>query len=186
MAILALLTEVAAGAAAEAAAPKSGGLPQMNVDYFPTQLFWLALTFLGLWFVLSKIALPKVGSVIGERKDRIQGDIEAAAKLKGETDKALADYEKALNDARANASSIAKETRAKLASETDAEKAKVETQIASKLKDAEARIVATKTKALSAVNDIAAETAGDVIKKLIGQDVSADDIRRVLNPVAGE
>ena len=176
-----------AAAAAEAAheAPKSG-LPQLNTESFSPQLFWLVVTFATLFFIMSKIALPRIGEVIGERKDRIARDIEAAARLKADTDKALADYEKALADARSNASGIAKQTRDKLAAETEAEKAKVEGQIAAKLRDADIRIAATKTKALTAVNDIAAETASAVISKLIGQDVSLDEVKKALRPVAGE
>lgn len=186
--MFAVLTEVAAAVADVAQGePKGGaGLPQMNVDYFPTQLFWLALTFLGLWFVLAKIALPRVGEVITERKDRITRDIEAAGRLKSDTDKALADYEKALSDARANASGIAKQTREKLSSETDAEKARIESQISGKLQEAETRIAATKTKALTAVNDIAAETARAVVAKLVGHDISLDDVKKVLQPMAGQ
>ena len=174
-----------AGAAAEAVAHEAskggGGLPQMDATYFPTQLFWLGLTFLGLWFALSKIALPRVGEVITERSDRIARDIDAAARLKGETDKALAGYEKALADARAKASGMAKETREKLAKETDAEKARVETQIGAKLQQAEARIADTKNKALSAVNEIAGETAAAVIAMLIGQTVDAADVKKALS-----
>ena len=172
----------AAGEAAQHAA--SGGLPQLNPDTFVPQLFWLVLTFVTLLFVLSKIALPRVGEVIEERAERIQRDIDAAGRLKSDTDKALADYEKALADARANASGIAKQTREKLASETEAEKGRAEATITAKLAEAEARIAATKTKALTAVNDIAAETAQAVVSKLVGQDVSLDDVRKVLQPVA--
>ena len=188
--MFAALIEVAgaAGQAVSHEASKGGGagLPQMDATYFPTQLFWLGLTFLGLWFVLAKIALPRVGEVITERKDRIARDIDAAARLKGETDKALADYEKALADARAKASGIAKETRGQLAKETDAEKARVETQIGAKLQQAEARIADTKNKALSAVNEIAGETAAAVIAKLIGQTVDAADVKKALSQGAGE
>lgn len=180
------MTMLAAAAAEAAHEASKSGLPQLNTHTFTPQLFWLVLTFATLFFVMSKIALPRIGEVITERKDRIARDIEAAGRLKADTDKALADYEKALADARSNASGIAKQTREKLSAETEAEKAKVEGQIAAKLLDAEKRIAATKTKALSAVNDIAADTAGAVISKLIGQDVSLDDIRKALRPVAGE
>ena len=100
--------------------------------------------------------------------------------------KALADYEKALSDARGKASSIAKETREALGRDTEAEKAKVEAQLSTKLQEAETRIAATKTKALSAVNDIAAETASAVVGRLIGQDVSLADVKKMLTPAAGE
>lgn len=184
----ALLAEVAAQAAEVVhEAPKGGGgLPQMNADYFPTQLFWLAVTFLALWFVLARVALPRVGDVIAERKGRIKRDLEAAQRLKGETDKALADYEKALADARAKASGIAKDTREALAAATDAKKASSEKLLAAKLQEAETRIAATKTKALSAVSSIAAETAGAIVSKLIGQNVTPDEVKKVLAKAAGK
>jgi F-type H+-transporting ATPase subunit b len=180
------ITMLAAEATEAAHEAAKSGLPQLDTHMFSPQLFWLALTFLTLLFLMSKIALPRVGDVINERKDRINRDIEAAGRLKAETDKALADYEKALSDARANASGIAKQTRDTLSAETEAEKVRAEKQIAAKLQDAEARIAATKTKALTAVNDIAVETARAVVSKLIGTDVSADDVKQVLHPAAGE
>ncbi|MGQ0672346.1 MAG: F0F1 ATP synthase subunit B family protein [Hyphomicrobium sp.] len=156
------------------------GLPQLNTDHFAPQLFWLALTFGVLYYIMSRIALPRVGEVIEERRDRIQRDLDAAERLKGETEKALAGYEKALSDARGNAAGIAKETRERLAGEVDKEKSKVDAVIAAKLVDAETRISATKVKALASVGDIATETAGAVLSKLINQTVSADEIRKAL------
>ena len=180
------ITMLAAEATEAAHEAVKSGLPQLDKSSFSPQLFWLALTFLSLLFLMSRIALPRVADVLYERKDRIGRDIEAAGRLKSDTDKALADYEKALSDARSNASGIAKQTRDKLSAETDAEKAKADKQIAAKLQDAETRIAATKTKALTAVNDIAAETAKAVVAKLVGHDVSLDDVKKVLTPVAGE
>lgn len=179
-----MLLAVAAEATEEAS--KSGGLPQLNAQHFTPQLFWLAVTFLVLFFIMAKIALPRVGEVLEERGDRIKRDLDAASRLKSETDKALADYEKALADARANASGIAKETRDRLASETDAERHRVDAEIAAKLQNAEARIAATKSKAVSAIGEIASDTARAVVEKLIGQDVSLDEVKKVLRPVAGE
>lgn len=173
----------AAAAAAETAtegAQKSGGLPQLNPNDFAPQLIWLVAMFALLYVILSRVALPRVGEVLDERKDRIARDIEAAAKLKAETDRALADYEKALADARAKASGIAKDTRQSLAAETEAERVKVEGELAAKLQDAEARITATKTKALASVGDIASETAAAIVSKLIGQNVDAAEVRSAL------
>ena len=184
--MLAGMTMLATAAAEAAHEAAKVGLPQLNSHTFAPQLFWLALTFGALFFILSKVTLPRIGEVITERSDRIARDIEAAQRLKGETDKALADYEKALADARGKASGMAKETRAKLADETDKEKARVEGQISAKLAQAEKRIGETKTKALTAVNDIAAETATLVISKLIGQDVTLADVKKALAPQAGE
>ena len=181
-----VLAAVAAEAATEAAHQGGGGLPQLDVHMFSPQLFWLVLTFATLFFVLWKVALPRVGEVIEERADRIARDLEAAQRLKNDTDKALADYEKALADARAKASGIAKQTRDKLAAETEAKKASVEKTLAAKLADAEKSIAASKSKALAAVGEIATDTAGAVVSKLIGQNVSADEVKKVLAQVAGE
>jgi F-type H+-transporting ATPase subunit b len=182
--MLASLTALAAAAAA--AADKKAGLPQLHLPDFAPQLIWLALTFGFLYFMLSRVALPRVGEVIEERRERIQRDIDEAARLKGETDKAMAEYEQSLADARARAGGIAKDTRDRLAKEVDAERGKVEAQVASKLADAEKRISDMKTRALGQVQDIAAETAGEIVTRLTGVAVSADEARRALKPVAGE
>lgn len=183
-----MLATVAAEVAHEAAeaAHKSGGggLPQLDAHMFSPQLFWLVLTFAALFFVLWKVALPRVGEVIEERADRITRDLEAAQRLKGDTDNALAEYEKALADARSKASGIAKQTRDKISADSDAKKASVESTLAAKLADAETRIAQSKSKALSAVNDIAADTAGEVVSKLIGQKVSTDEVKKALGAVA--
>ena len=176
----------AAAEAAEEAHKSSGGLPQLDPSHFEPQLFWLAVTFVLLFFIMARIALPRVGEVIDERRDRIKRDIEAASRLKAETDKALADYEKALADARANASGIAKQTREALGAETEVERQRVDTQIAAKIAEADKRIAATKTKAIGAIGEVAADTARAVVSKLIGQDVSPDEVKKVLRPIAGE
>lgn len=173
-------------AAAAHQAQGGGGLPQLNVHTFSPQLFWLVLTFAALFFVLWKVLLPRIGEVIEERSDRIARDIEAAQRLKSDTDKALAEYEKALSDARSKASGIAKETRDRIGADTEAKKASVEKTLAAKLTEAEKRISASKSKALSAVNEIAVDTAGAVVSKLIGQNVSADEVKKALAQVAGE
>lgn len=179
-AVISAAAAAAEAAVGEAAHHKSGGLPQLNTHDFAPQLIWLAVMFTLLYFIVSRVALPRVGEVLAERRDRINRDLEAAGKLKSDTDQALADYEKALANARAKASGIAKDTRQSLADETNAERAKVEADLAAKLQAAEKRIADTKTKALTSVNDIAADTASAVINKLIGQNVSLDDVKAAI------
>ena len=99
--LAAAAAEAATEAATQAAAHSGGGgLPQLDAHTFAPQLFWLVLTFVALYFILSKVALPRIGEVLEERADRIARDLGAAQRLKDDTDKALADYEKALADAR--------------------------------------------------------------------------------------
>jgi len=165
---------------------KKGGLPQLNVPDMAPQLIWLALTFGVLYLVLSRVTLPRIGSILEERQNRIQRDLDEAERLKDETDKALAAYEQSLAEARTNATSIARETRGRLAAEVEKERTKVEAELAGKLANAESRISSMKAEAMANVSDIASETVGDVVKKLIGADVSQDEIRAALQPGAGE
>ena len=175
---------VAAAAAAMAQAEKSGGLPQLNPNDFSPQLAWLALTFVVLYLILAHVALPRIGEVLEERRDRVQRDLDAADRFKAETDAALAAYEQALREARQKASSMAKEVRESLGAETEKERTAVESQLAAKLAEAETRITATKTKALSSVDEIAAETASAVVTKLLGEEVSPAEVKKVLQPAA--
>src|ERR1700741_3893712 len=132
------------------------------------QLFWLALTFGLLYVLLKRFALPRVGEVIEERRERIQRDLQKAEELKVETEQALATYEKALAEAPAKAGGIAKDIRDKLAAELDAERSKVEAEIAAKTSAAEARIAQSKASAMARVNEIAADTAGAIVARLTG------------------
>lgn len=176
---------VLAAAAAEAT-EKSGGLPQLHAPDFTPQLIWLAITFGTLYFILSRWSLPRITEVIEERRERIQRDLDEADRLKSETEKALAAYEQELAAARGRASSIARETREKLAAEVEQERARVEAQVNAKLAEAEKRIADMKAKALAQVNEIATETAGSIVEKLVGAEVSAEEARRALEPVPGE
>lgn len=170
----------------DATNPGGGGLPQLHSPDFAPQLFWLVLTFAALYWVMSRIALPRIGEVIEERQDRIQRDLAAAERLKGETEKALAAYEKALGDARANASSIARQTRESLSAEVEKERKAVEDQLAKKLADAEAAINATKAKALANVKDIASDTAVAIVGALSSVPVSKDEVDRALASTGAE
>ncbi len=182
--IAAISALLVAAAAAGAHEEKAGGLPQLNPADFAPQLAWLAVTFVLLYLVLSRVTLPRIGEVLEERRDRVQRDLDAAERFKGETDAALAAYEKALSDARQKASSMAKEVRDRLSADTESERSKIEGELATKLADAETRIAATKNKALASVDEIAAETASAVVGKLLGEEVSPAEVRKAIQPAA--
>jgi F-type H+-transporting ATPase subunit b len=160
--------------------------PPLNPEFFPPQLIWLVATFVVLYVLLSRMVLPRIGEVIEERRDRIKRDLDAAERLKGETEKALATYEKALGDARTNASGIARQARESLNAEVDKERSGVEKELAVKLSAAEARIAGTKAKALASVTEIAGATVSSIVNKLVGQDVSRDEIDRAVASVPGQ
>ncbi len=171
------------------AVPEGGGhnkvFPPLDHRTFAPQLVWLALTF-GLLYLLMRRFLPRIGQVIQDRKERMQRDLDRAEKLKVETQEALAAYEASLAEARGKAHGIVKDMRDKLNAETDKERAKVEAQIARQLADAEARIAQTKAKALSNVNDIAGDVAAAVVARLIGTEVSRDEVQKALMRRAAE
>lgn len=157
-----------------------GAFPPFDPNTFAPQLVWLLITFGALYYVMSRIALPSVGSLLEERRERIQRDIAEAERMKAETDAALKAYEQALADARGKAQGIAKETRDTLAAEVERQRQRVDQEIAAKVADTEKRIGETKTRALASVNQIAVDTAGSIVSRLIGKDVPASEIQAAL------
>ena len=181
---LAAAAEKAGAHAKDAAAKASGGLPQLNVQDFAPQLIWLAGIFCLLYLLMSKLVLPRVGGVLRERSDRIGKDLAAAQRLKGETESALANYEKAMSEAKGRAQKIAQENRDTLNAEINKERAEVEARINAKAVEAEKRITDAKTRAMGNVAEIAGDTARAIVSQLIGQDVSAADAAQALAQLA--
>ena len=154
--------------------------PPFDPGSFAPQLIWLVICFGALYMLLARVALPKIGSVLTERSDRIQRDLSEAERMKTETDAALKAYEQSLSDARGKAQTIAKDTRDRIATQLDHDRQKADQENAAKVAEMEKRIAETKTRALANVNDIAADTAGSIVAKLLGRDVPADEIRAAL------
>lgn len=159
--------------------------PPFDSTTFASQLLWLAISFAALYFIMSRIALPRIGSIIEERRDRVEGDLAEAERLRQKTDQAIASYEAALADARSKAHAIAEETRAGIKADLDVKRNAVETDLAKKVGDAEARIAETKTAALGHVDEIAADTASALVAQLVGT-VSADAARDAVARVIKE
>lgn len=151
-------------------------MPQLDTATFLPQLVWLLITFVILYVLMAKVALPRVAEVVDGRKKRLEHDLEEAARLKRETEKAIADYEQALATARAKAQGIAGETRSKMSADAAALRAKVDAEIAEQTRTAEARIQAAKQQALSQLTSVAADAASDVVARLSGTAPSADAV----------
>ena len=178
-----LHTETSAGNGAK---DHGGGFPQLKTEDFAPQLVWLALTFVALYIIMSKVALPRIANVLEERRDRIASDIDRAEQLKSDTERAIASYEQALSDARGKAHAIAQEQRDKLKNEVDKERSEVEQQIAEKTADAESRIAVAKADAMSQVNAAAAPVTEDIVKLLIGKGMDESEIvKAVADAISG-
>jgi F-type H+-transporting ATPase subunit b len=145
-----------------------GGFPPFQSQSFPSQLIWLTFTFILLYVLMSKLALPRVSAIIEKRQNRIDGDIAEAGQLKQQSDEAIAAYEKALADARNRAQAIANETRDRQTAEASATRTKLEDALNAKLASAEKTIAATKQAAMSNVRGIAEDTARTIVERLIG------------------
>ena len=146
-----------------------GTFPPFDQTTFASQLVWLAITFVVLYVLMAKVALPRVGGIIENRRQRIEGDIAEAGRLKTQSDEALAAYEQALADARARAQAIAAETRDKQAAEAEATRKKLEGQLNAKLAEAEKTIAATKQAAMANVRGIASDAAKAIVERLAGK-----------------
>lgn len=158
-------------------------MPQLDFAYWPPQLIWLAISFIALYFIMVRVALPRISTVIEQRRDRIAGDLDQARELKEKSEKAKRDYEEALKEARARAHTIAQETRDKLNALTDRQRAMGEATLTAKLEEAEARISQSKHEAMGKLDEIAAETASSLISKLIGKGVSDAKISKAVKAV---
>ncbi len=151
------------GAHAAEAAP---GLPQLDVSTFANQIFWLVVTLVVIYFVLSRVALPRIASVLAERQGTITNDIAAAEELKSKAAAAEAAYEKALADARTEAGRIAADAKAEMQADVDAAVVKADAEIAARTSEGEVRIAEIREGAAEAVHEVARDTARAVVAAL--------------------
>jgi F-type H+-transporting ATPase subunit b len=142
--------------------------PPFQKETFASQLVSLLIAFVALYLIVSRIALPRVGSLLDERQNAIEGDLAQAQKLKDESDSALKAYESELAAARARAQAIGSETREKLNATSAAERKTLEQQLSVKLAEAEKTIASTREAAMRNVRGIAAEAAGAIVQRLTG------------------
>jgi F-type H+-transporting ATPase subunit b len=142
--------------------------PPFQKDTFASQLVSLVIAFVALYLIVSKIALPRVGAVIDQRQDTIDGDLAAAQKLKDESGNALKAYESELAGARSRAQAIGAETREKLNAASEAERKTLEDRLSQKLAEAEKTIASTREAAMSNVRGIATDAAAAIVQRLTG------------------
>jgi F-type H+-transporting ATPase subunit b len=157
-----------------------GAFPPFQAEHFPSQLLWLTVSFVLLYVLMSKVALPRIGSILADRNKRIGDDLAAAQRLKEQADAAHAAYDKALADARNRAQSIANATREKHAREAEAIQKKLESELHDKLTAAERSIATTRTAAMGNVRSIAADTVSAIVERLIGKAPAEHEIAAAL------
>jgi F-type H+-transporting ATPase subunit b len=152
----------------------SGGMPQLDPSSFPNQIFWLVIALVAIYFILSRIALPRIAAVLAERQGALTSDLAAAEDLKQRAVEAEAAYNKALADARVEAAKISDETRAAIQRDLDKAIARADAEISAKAADSEARITEIKAGAVRSIEEVARDVAGDIVAAVApGQKVDA-------------
>jgi F-type H+-transporting ATPase subunit b len=163
-----------------------GAFPPFDGTWYPSQLLWLAITFVALYLVLARVAIPRIGGILKSRADRIAGDLQSAEKAKADSEAAMTAYEAALASARSNASVIADGARNEAKAKADAERGTIEADLGRKLNEAEARIAEIKSRALSEVGAIASETAAAIVKTLVDADVGKPEADAAVAVIQGK
>jgi F-type H+-transporting ATPase subunit b len=160
---------------------EKGPFPPFQKEYFVSQLVWLVLSFVVLYALLWKLVLPRIASILTARRARIESDLADAAKAKAESEAALANYEKSLAEARANAQAIAAKTHQELAARSEARRKELEAGLAAKLAQAEKAIEATKSAAMKNVRGIAIEAASAIVERLTGAAPAQPAVERAVD-----
>lgn len=166
--------------AADHAASSGAGMPQLDFSTFPNQIFWLIISLIAIYLVLHYIALPRIAQVLAERSGTITNDLAAAEDLKAKAAEAEAAYEKALADARAEASRIVDQTRADIQADLNAELAVADEKIAAKTAEGEAAIAQIRSEAATTARSAAVETAEALVEAMGGK-VDAKTIASVVD-----
>jgi F-type H+-transporting ATPase subunit b len=161
-------------------------MPQLHIQDFAPQLVWLAIMFLALYFIMSRLALPEIGKVLEDRKGRIEGDLAEAARLRDATDAAISAYEQALAAARARSQGIARASREQMNAEIAKHRAEIDAQIGSRMADAESRITSLKDAAVGHIGEIAADTAEALVARFTGKPAKRPELMSAVKEVLGK
>ena len=160
------------------------GMPQLNPEFWVSQIFWLSLTFGILYIVLSKITLPKISANLELRKSQIQENIEAAEKQKESSVTKLKEYDEIILKSKLEAKNIFKNAREKLIKDINSKKETLDKQIDEEIIVAEKEIEIMRNSASEKINKIAIETSTDLFKKLIGAEVNSSSISAIVNDIS--
>lgn len=167
-------------------AGEHGAFPPFDPATYGSQLFWLAICFGALYFLMSRVALPRVGAIVEERNNHVARDLAEAGRLKGETDAAIAAYEQALAQARQNAHAIGQQARDAAKAAADADRARIEADLQGRLDAADRRIAEVKTRALAEVDAIAKDAAEAMVEALVGTRANEAEIAGAVRAAMAE
>ncbi len=161
-------------------AAESGGMPQLNPEFWISQIFWLIITFGILFIVLTKVILPKISDNLETRKSQILENIETADKQKEESQKKIDEYEKIILDSKLKAKNFFSDAREKILDDINKKRASLEKDLDEEIGEVEKELSELKNKSGEKINKIAAETSAELIKELIGEEVNSSSIAAIV------
>tara|TARA_B100000700_G_C14837389_1_gene757492 strand:- start:204 stop:791 length:588 start_codon:yes stop_codon:yes gene_type:complete len=160
------------------------GMPQLNPEFWISQIFWLTIVFGSLYILLAKLILPKISDNLESRKSQIAENIESAEKRRKESDQKLKDYEKIISEAKVEAKNLFNSAREKVLRDVNTKKENLEKEIDEEIEKAEKEIIDFKKKSPEKINKIAIESSADLLKQIIGADVNNSNISAIVEDVS--
>ena len=161
-------------------AAESGGMPQLNPEFWISQIFWLIITFGILFIVLTKVILPKISDNLETRKSQILENIEIADRQKEESQKKIDEYEKIILDSKVKAKNYFNDAREKILDDINKKRTAIEKDLDEEIGGVEKELSDLKNKSGEKINKIAAETSAELIKELIGEEVNSSSIAAIV------
>ena len=163
---------------------ESGGMPQLNPEFWVSQIFWLTITFGILYIVLSKLILPKIRSNLELRKSQISDNSEAAEKQREESESKIREYNEIISKSKTEGKNILNQAREKALKDINIKRDLLEKQIDDEIKKVEEEIIKLRLKAPAKINKIAIETSSELIKKLIGVEINNSSISAIVEDLS--
>ena len=157
-----------------------GGMPQLNPDYWVSQIFWVILIFGILYVILWRTILPKINENLENRKSQILTDLDDAQKFEDQSKEKLSEYNKILNQAKQEAKKILDGTRKKVNQDIKNKKNQFNLEIVKEIKNAEKEIKTLKLSSIEDINKIAIETSSEIVRKIVGTEVNASSVSAIV------
>ena len=161
-----------------------GGMPQLNPDYWISQIFWVMLIFGILYVILWRTILPKINENLENRKSQILTDLDDAQKFEDQSKEKLSEYNQILNQAKQEAKKILDGTRKKINRDIESKKNKFNLEIKKEIEKAEKEIITLKLSSIENINKIAIETSSEIVRKILGTEVNASSISAIVEDIS--
>ena len=161
-----------------------GGMPQLNPEYWVSQIFWVILIFGTLYVILWRTILPKINENLENRKSQILTDLDDAQKFEDQSKEKLSEYNKILNQAKQEAKKILDRTRKKVNQDIKNKKNQFNLEIVKEIKNAEKEIKTMKLSSIKDINTIAIETSSEIVRKIVGTEVNASSVSAIVEDIS--